>query len=315
MSRRGSTISMLEEHPNLTEILGVLAQLAHIRDADLPRLAEAWNNTVAVPEARDRALSPDSPLVLEALAAFEALGALFDDDIRGEAAYVTIASDVTSTALKAVRDAIAASYAKPILSRAEYAALMRAWRVVYPEATVDEPDLTVDVPGTPLRAVVADGAVWGTAFRGQQLLRARAALRVLCPGCPGRRASCPDIRARPKWRRSRARSASRSAPTCSPGRLCCARPTGWTRASRPDLAKKAASVSDYRDLAKARLPHFLFEYIDGGSYDEVTLRRNVAETVVPIFTSAKASRQKCASTATSRRFVTSRSRAKRRSRC
>jgi hypothetical protein len=141
MSRRGSTISMLEEHPNLTEILGVLAQLAHIRDADLPRLADAWNNTVAVAEARDRALSPDSPLVLEALSAFEAVGALFDDDIRGEAAYVTVASDVTTTALKAVRDAIAAAYAKPILSRAEYAALMRAWRVVYPEQTVDEPDL------------------------------------------------------------------------------------------------------------------------------------------------------------------------------
>jgi hypothetical protein len=141
MSRRGTSISMLEEHPNLTEILGVLAQLAHIRDADLPRLADAWNNTVAVAEARDRALSPDSPLVLEALSAFEAVGALFDDDIRGEAAYVTVASDVTTTALKAVRDAIAASYAKPILSRAEYAALMRAWRVVYPEQTVDEPDL------------------------------------------------------------------------------------------------------------------------------------------------------------------------------
>ena len=141
MSRRSNVISMLEEHPNLAEILGVLAQLAHIRDADIPRLADAWHNTVAVAEARDRALSPDSPLVLEALAAFEALGALFDDDIRGEAAYVTVATDVTTTALKAVRDAIAASYAKPILSRAEYAALMRAWRAVYPEATVDEPDL------------------------------------------------------------------------------------------------------------------------------------------------------------------------------
>jgi L-lactate dehydrogenase (cytochrome) len=30
-------------------------------------------------------------------------------------------------------------------------------------------------------------------------------------------------------------------------------------------------------LARARLPHFLFEYLDGGSYDEVTLRRNVAD--------------------------------------
>jgi hypothetical protein len=141
MSRRSSTITVLEEHPNLPEILGVLAQLAHIRDGDIPKLADAWTNTVAVAEARDRALSPDSPLVLEALAAFEALGALFDDDLRGEAAYVTVASDITTTALKAVRDAIAASYAKPILSRAEYSSLMRAWRVVYPAATVDEPDL------------------------------------------------------------------------------------------------------------------------------------------------------------------------------
>jgi len=40
---------------------------------------------------------------------------------------------------------------------------------------------------------------------------------------------------------------------------------------------RAASVSDYRALAKARLPHFLFEYLDGGSYDEVTLRRNVED--------------------------------------
>jgi L-lactate dehydrogenase (cytochrome) len=41
--------------------------------------------------------------------------------------------------------------------------------------------------------------------------------------------------------------------------------------------RKAASVGDYRALAKARLPHFLFEYLDGGSYDEATLRRNVEE--------------------------------------
>jgi L-lactate dehydrogenase (cytochrome) len=41
--------------------------------------------------------------------------------------------------------------------------------------------------------------------------------------------------------------------------------------------KKAVSVSDYRTLAKARLPRFLFEYIDGGSYDEVTLNRNVED--------------------------------------
>jgi L-lactate dehydrogenase (cytochrome) len=36
-----------------------------------------------------------------------------------------------------------------------------------------------------------------------------------------------------------------------------------------------ASVSDFREAARRRLPRFLFEYIDGGSYAEATLRRNV----------------------------------------
>jgi L-lactate dehydrogenase (cytochrome) len=39
----------------------------------------------------------------------------------------------------------------------------------------------------------------------------------------------------------------------------------------------AASLMDYRELARRRLPHFLFEYIDGGSYAETTLRRNVTD--------------------------------------
>jgi L-lactate dehydrogenase (cytochrome) len=43
------------------------------------------------------------------------------------------------------------------------------------------------------------------------------------------------------------------------------------------MMAKAASTLDYRALARRRLPHFLFEYIDGGSYAEVTLRRNVAD--------------------------------------
>jgi L-lactate dehydrogenase (cytochrome) len=40
---------------------------------------------------------------------------------------------------------------------------------------------------------------------------------------------------------------------------------------------KAASALDYREVARRRLPPFLFEYIDGGSYAEVTLRRNIAD--------------------------------------
>lgn len=46
---------------------------------------------------------------------------------------------------------------------------------------------------------------------------------------------------------------------------------------RPELGKRVASVGDFRALAKAQLPHFLFEYLDGGSYDELTLGRNIED--------------------------------------
>jgi len=38
-----------------------------------------------------------------------------------------------------------------------------------------------------------------------------------------------------------------------------------------------SSPGDYRDVARRRLPPFLFEFIDGGAYAEHTLRRNVAD--------------------------------------
>jgi len=40
---------------------------------------------------------------------------------------------------------------------------------------------------------------------------------------------------------------------------------------------KAASIDDYREAARRRLPHFLFEYFDGGSYAERTLHANIAD--------------------------------------
>ena len=76
-------IDGLEQHPNLPAILGVLAQLPHIADADLTRLGGAWRNTVSVVEARQLALSPDAPLVVEVLTVFEVISALFADDVAG----------------------------------------------------------------------------------------------------------------------------------------------------------------------------------------------------------------------------------------
>ena len=40
---------------------------------------------------------------------------------------------------------------------------------------------------------------------------------------------------------------------------------------------KAASALDYQELARRRLARFLFDYVDGGSFEEVTLRRNVQD--------------------------------------
>ena len=35
-----------------------------------------------------------------------------------------------------------------------------------------------------------------------------------------------------------------------------------------------ANISDLREAARRRLPHALFDFIDGGAQDEVTLRAN-----------------------------------------
>ncbi|HYD93993.1 MAG TPA: L-lactate dehydrogenase [Noviherbaspirillum sp.] len=39
--------------------------------------------------------------------------------------------------------------------------------------------------------------------------------------------------------------------------------------------QQPASVRDYRELARRRLPRQFFDYLDGGAYEEYTLRRNV----------------------------------------
>lgn len=38
-----------------------------------------------------------------------------------------------------------------------------------------------------------------------------------------------------------------------------------------------ANIDDYRELARRRLPHFLFEYIDGGAFSQTTLHNNTAD--------------------------------------
>ena len=48
------------------------------------------------------------------------------------------------------------------------------------------------------------------------------------------------------------------------------------RADQP-LGLAPATVLDYRELARRRIPRQLFDYADGGAYEEATMRANVAE--------------------------------------
>ena len=141
MRRQRLQFHTLEQHPNAGEIAGVLSRLSAIGDRELNALFRAWRNDGYLSQARDVALSPDSPLVLEVLASFEAVSSLFEDDLRGDVAWVHVDPVITTTALKAVRDAIAAAYAKPVLRRRQHAQLMAPWRSVFPDDAYAEPDL------------------------------------------------------------------------------------------------------------------------------------------------------------------------------
>src|SRR5919202_2947381 len=47
-------------------------------------------------------------------------------------------------------------------------------------------------------------------------------------------------------------------------------------ADRP-LGVAPATINDYRELARRKLPRQLFDYVDGGAYEETTMRSNVAD--------------------------------------
>jgi hypothetical protein len=134
---KARAITSLDLHPNLAEILAVLSQVPQLAERDIAGLAAAWRDTTYLSIARDHALAPDSPLVVDVLAAFERVDAVFrdelsasDDSLVARPSGATVKPQVVTIALKAVRDAVAAAYARPVLARAEHAALMAPWRRV-----------------------------------------------------------------------------------------------------------------------------------------------------------------------------------------
>jgi hypothetical protein len=128
-------VSSLDLHPNLAEILGVLSQVSRLTGRDMANLAQGWRDTTFVHVARAHALGPDTPLVLEVLATFERVDEFFrdellraDDYLNDDGAATAVKPQVVKHALHAVRDAVAAVYARPILSRSEYHALIGPWQ-------------------------------------------------------------------------------------------------------------------------------------------------------------------------------------------
>lgn len=147
---RQRRLSSLEEHPNLHEILNILARIPHLTEREIARLAHGWRDNRFVAVARHHALSPNSPLVIELLAAFDRVDTMFADDLarlRDPYDPYDPKPHIVNTALKAIRDGLAAAYARPILRRGEYAALIGPWRRALPEPQPigKDPTLPADI--------------------------------------------------------------------------------------------------------------------------------------------------------------------------
>jgi hypothetical protein len=131
-------VASLHLHPNLPEILAIMRRLHDLTEHELVGLARGWRDTTYLSLVRDHALGPDSPLVIEVLSAFDQVDAVFEDELwvadaidaanGGDGSDTAVKRHVVNTAVKAIRDALAAAYARPILARGEYAALMGPWR-------------------------------------------------------------------------------------------------------------------------------------------------------------------------------------------
>lgn len=130
---RGHGVVCLAQHPNAREVINIVDRLAALSDDQLARLARSWRDNAYIASARARALSPDAPLIVEVLSTFEQVEAAADPETAGTTNVGTaLKPHLTNLALKAIRDAIAAAYARPILRRGEYLALIGPWRRTFP---------------------------------------------------------------------------------------------------------------------------------------------------------------------------------------
>ena len=149
---RRLTVVSLDQHPNSREVRGILDRLPTLTEQQIARLAHGWRDSAFLAHARNRALSPDSHLIIEVLTAFDALdGGDADPAVPVDSAVpadpaepagpdpavpvtfgTALKPQIGNIAKKAIRDAMAAAYARPILGRADYIALIGPWRRTFP---------------------------------------------------------------------------------------------------------------------------------------------------------------------------------------
>lgn len=129
---RRRPVTELVRHPNLDEITGIVGQIPLLGDEDLCLLGRAWLNTTEVVHARARALDPDCPLVVDVLRAFESISTTFRDIVAATERQADAGSGV-----KALRDAVAGSFARPRLTRREHKVLLRPWHTAFPSPHLD----------------------------------------------------------------------------------------------------------------------------------------------------------------------------------
>ncbi|MBX5446977.1 MAG: hypothetical protein IRZ27_00455 [Acidothermus cellulolyticus] len=128
-------VASLDEHPNRGEILAIRRRATMLREREITGLARLWRNTPYLAAIRARALSVDAPLVVDVLHDFATIEQAFDEVLTQPQAIARVSSatlhpTIVETALKAVRDALAAAYAQPVLRPREYLALGAPWRRV-----------------------------------------------------------------------------------------------------------------------------------------------------------------------------------------
>jgi hypothetical protein len=127
--RRTSPVTELAQHPNAATITEVVRSLGCLQENHLYALARAWHNDTSLSSARALALDPDSPLVLDVLREFDRISSLAGT----EGPYGRVPVATVRTALNALRDAVAAAYAQPRLSRRSYQELLAPWNAAFPD--------------------------------------------------------------------------------------------------------------------------------------------------------------------------------------